>query len=101
MQVTITTDISRTEHPGDYDEGRELGLDIIGDALAPEGDEGGEDWGLPNVVGYLDDRLGERLRGMAYAPPRTIPSRAHLRGLAQTLRELAEAVDDFAGEVAP
>lgn len=81
--------------PGDFDHGREAALECIGSALAPEDDDGGEDWGLPNVVRYIVAEIGQYLP--AGWPPG--PSPDVVRGAAQFLRDLADGLDDKADEM--
>ena len=90
-----------TEHAraGDFDAGAESMLDLLGDAFAPEDEEGGEDWGIPNVVHYIEGRMPEQMLIKCEIPPRSSASRHHLRGAAHTLRELAEALEERADEI--
>lgn len=91
--------MARVQFAGDDDRGAEGMLDLVGDALAPEGDEGGEDWGLPNVVAYIEARLAEHLALGCEVPPRGQVSPGHMRGAAGLLRDLVDAIDDRADEM--
>lgn len=93
------TETGRPELPGDFAEGLEASIEVVGGALAPEGDDGGEDWGIPNVIDYIEEHLKGYLVLTSEVPKRHEPSAAHFRGFAQGLRYLADALDEHAEEI--
>jgi hypothetical protein len=99
MSEKSTETAARPAFAGDDEQGSIAMLEMLGDAFAPEGDEGGEDWGLPNVVAYLEEKLSAALFLSCEVPKRERVSPGHMRGAAQFLRDLAEAVKDRAAEM--